>query len=234
MRLGKKKDNKKIEQKLESASVALQFANKYQIWFLLIVAFVIIGAGYFLYLGPKFNELKEKSDNFLPNKEKILADLTKIENKLIRLDQKFQQVQRLKELELEQISAFLPEKPDYPQLFVQAESIASSNNIDLQAIDVTRTTDRPVSQRQTSGVDANPEVEQTIESLPSNVRSVGINIKLGGGTYEDFKNYLDDLEKNLRLYDVQTLAFDSIDAETGDVGGFSLTLKSYYQIPINE
>jgi Tfp pilus assembly protein PilO len=233
MRLGKKQDNKEEKKKpqLESASAALQLANQYQVWFLVLLVVAIIGIGYLLLLGPKFTELQDKNDNFIPNKQRVLADLNKIEQKLVQLESKFNQVQITRAEQLEQLFSFLPSEPDYASLFVQAEFLAENNNMELQTIDVTRTLERPLAERRDpSPAQAQSPTEQSLEVLPANVRSVQVSLRLGAGSYEDFKQYLEALERNIRLYDVQTLSFDSIDPETGDIGGFTITAKTYYQL----
>ncbi len=49
-----------------------------------------------------------------------------------------------------------------------------------------------------------------------------LNLDFGGGTYQDIKNFLDEIEKNIRVMDVTNISLK----DAGDK--LSLTIKSYY------
>lgn len=216
---------------LENASAWLVMINRYLVWLLLLLAVVILAVGYYFFLGPKFETVRNKNNSFLPDKKEVLTNLIKIENKLITLEQKFNLIQQQKEEELGRLYNLLPTEPDYAALFVQTEFLAKANNLKVSSVDISRTLEQPLSERRTpTPVQANSPTEQTLEILPTNVHSLAVNIQVGEGTYDNFKLYLDDLEKNLRLYDVQTISFESVNPETEMISGFNVNLKTYYLV----
>jgi len=217
--------------RLENASAWLVMINRYLVWLLLLLAVIILAVGYYFFLGPKFQDVRDKYDSFLPDKKEVLTNLTAIENKLIGLEQKFNLIQQQKEQELGRLYNLLPTVPDYAALFVQTEFLAKANNLKVTSVDISQPLEQPLRERRTpTPVQAESPTEQTLEILPTNVHSLAINIQVSAGTYENFKLYLDDLEKNLRLYDVQTISFDAVNPETEEINSFNVNLKTYYLV----
>jgi hypothetical protein len=180
-------------------------------------------------IGPKIAAISDKSQTYLPNKEATLTDLRAVETKLIQLRQEYATIQTTRQGSLDKLFAVIPNQPDFPALFVQAEYLANKRNLKLLSIDISRPADPALSERRAVAKGSTGTAEQQLDILPRNVSSLSITVKLGPGTYEDLKTYLDDLEKNLRLFDIQTLSFDTIDPKTKKSAGFDLTLKTYYR-----
>jgi hypothetical protein len=101
----------------------------------------------------------------------------------------------------EKLQSIVPLKPGIPDIYVQIDAIARTHDFVLISIDAV--TD-----------------EKTIS--PSGRRVVRSAINLAGGTYEQFKLFLTDLERSQRIFDVQAIVF------TPGSGNFGMILRSYY------
>ncbi len=214
---------------MENASPLLLVMNTYIAWLIALIVVIVLAASYLWIISPKVATISEKNETYLPNKESTLKDLKLVEQKLIQLRQEYATIQSTRQGSLDKLFAVIPNQPDFPSLFVQAEYLANKRGLKLQSIDISRPADPALSERRvTAGVQTG-SAEQLLDILPRNVASLSITLKLGPGSYEDLKAYLDDLEKNLRLFDIQTLGFETIDPKTKKSSGFNLTLKTYYR-----
>ena len=87
----------------------------------------------------------------------------------------------------------------------------------------------------------NPEFTETqpvasagTDNLFADLRSLTINMNVTGGNYEAFKNYLDVLQRHIRLFDVQSFSLDSsafrpsLDGKP-QVGRYAIELVTYYR-----
>lgn len=219
---------------MENASPLLLVFNTYIGWLIALIVVIVLAAGYMWVIGPKIAAISDKSQTYLPNKENTLTDLRAVESKLIELRQEYATIQTTRQGSLDKLFAVIPNQPDFPSLFVQAEYLANKRKLKLLSIDISRPSDPALSERRVPAAGQSGSAEQQLDILPRNVSSLSITVKLGPGTYEDLKAYLDDLEKNLRLFDIQTLAFDPIDPKTLKSTGFNLTLKTYYRSVANK
>ena len=215
---------------LENAGQVLQLINAYLWWLILLLIVAVSGLVYWAVVGPKFSTLYDKSQTLLPNRQQTLQDLNDLQIKLQRLDQEYKLLQQTREQDIQRISAVIPTEPDYASLFVQADILARTNGLKLKGIDITKSVDKPVSERRAPTPEqAQQPAEKQIEVLPKNIRSLTVAIKIGSGDYTQMKKLLSALEANLRLYDVQPISFDPLDDKTGLFPGFQISLKTYYR-----
>ncbi|MFH0873492.1 MAG: hypothetical protein V1846_01480 [Candidatus Komeilibacteria bacterium] len=216
---------------LENAGQLLQLINVYLWWLIALAVIIIIGLVYWFILGPKFIALYNKSQTFLPGRQQTLTDLSDLQEKLLKLNEEYTALRQSRQQDINRVSAVIPTEPDYASLFVQADVLVRANGLKLKGIDITKPVETPVSERRTpTAQKAQQPAEKLIEVLPKNVRSLQLTIGVGPGDYTQIKNLLSALESNLRLYDVQSVAFDPADAKSGVFPGFQIILKTYYRL----
>jgi len=116
------------------------------------------------------------------------------------LEQKYQSAAD----QMKKIDQALPAQAELPELLVQLESLSAENNMIFSSVDFTE-----------------PETEQV-------GKTVQIKISVNG-TYENFKAYISDLEKNLRLMDTRKIDFQIPDSEEKNIYKFNLDVWTYYQ-----
>jgi Tfp pilus assembly protein PilO len=147
------------------------------------------------------NEIQRYEDS-ISIKEDIVANVSQLK-----------QIYENREDAIKKVSYVLPAEKDTPGLIVQFESLASENGLILERIDfgkvIKKTTDK-------SGL-----------GLTAKVLEANVKMK---GSYSSFRSFLEALEYNIRIMDVQTINISSSRAEGAlQIFGFNIKLKVYYQ-----
>ncbi len=187
---------------------------------LVLAAFVV----FLNFIQPVYSEVSQLKGQVLGQ-----SDLVAREQAVIREVQKLVAVYDQSSALRDSVSAALPQVPDLAGALTQLNGLAGLNHLIAQAYalsvpapvipeDARRNPDRPGS-----------------GSLVRPVNSVIFQIKLLG-TYEDLKNFLKNLEANIRVMDVRSL---NIQPGTGQQTGktaanffqYDLTVAAYYQTP---
>ncbi|MBU0624834.1 type 4a pilus biogenesis protein PilO [Patescibacteria group bacterium] len=102
------------------------------------------------------------------------------------------------------LNLFLPTNEDMPGLLVQLDEIARRNGLVLSSIDT---------------------LVNEKEVGPGGAKKMRVSANIGGGSYEQFVLVLNDIERLVRLADVQSISFSS-----GE-GTYSLVLTAYFMDP---
>jgi len=170
----------------------------------------------------------------------IIAEKKSTLEQTSSFNQKIEEMNRqYKAEELERLLSVLPKEEELPSLLIQLEALATSNGLIMESVDfseITQTSEVTPPQpspelqnvfpksQEASGesVSLNP---QEIQSAPYKI--LAVRLKLNGG-YGAFKNYLQAVEKNLRLMDVTSLDLNS-SSGTAQNFAFSVNLQVYYQ-----
>lgn len=121
----------------------------------------------------------------------------------------------------------LPQERDIPQLLVQFEHLAVINGLLLESINFQESAqDDAVLGASQRDLSVETPGQSTQGSRSFDEMSIGIEVS---GTYEAFKSYLQDLERNLRSMDVASVNFTKSSGSGGimDLGIFS------FQIGVN-
>lgn len=115
------------------------------------------------------------------------------------------------EKEAEQVFLALPKQKDIPNLLIQFDTLAFTNEMTLERIDFSETVGK-----------------QTIEESTDPFPSITVDLSISGD-FKNFKKYLKDVEINIRAMDVISINFDS--GTKDEIYGleFNLEIKVYYQ-----
>jgi len=188
----------RVKEKNQFTAAAEQFLRSYRLIFVLTIVVCLLGAVLFIYSVYVANVIDVQA---------LLAQ------KATALEQRQAELEKLKstkvsfaELEgpAKKILEILPSSQELPAIFVQMEALAVKHNLFLASIDVSNDKDAAASKKK----------------LP--LQKIIINISLTGGDYFALKGLLADVEKNLRLLDVRSLAY------APDTKSFNLSLAAYF------
>lgn len=113
------------------------------------------------------------------------------------------------------VSLSLPLSLDQSGVLHQVGNMASLNKLSLQSFAISA----PVSQNLSAATST--AIIRPIGTMNFQFRVVG--------TYEDFKNFLRNMETNIRLFDVRSISVDPLGKPNQDFYGFDLTVATYYQ-----
>ena len=186
---------------------------------LLITIFLLAGAALvgYMFLYPAWQEFQSlRQGNLELQQESAEFDfLTQKRDALIK------EVNAVSAEQREAIDKAIPLGAKAAEFLVDLEAITKKRGLALKRIDLAGTVEvksaagQPVTSRTPSAA----LTQGTTAEFP-----VGLNVS---GSYESFKSFLQDLEKNLRLIDVQDISF--IAPAKGDLLDFGLKIKTYFQ-----
>lgn len=125
--------------------------------------------------------------------------------------------QKIPEATLEDVNEALPSEPGIPELIVRLARIAREYKVTLSNIQFTE----PVPVAGGEGGD--------VASQGAPVQALTINMNLASPSYSATRRYLDAVERNLRLFDVQTLSVSPGQGEDGQA--YSVELRTYMLPP---
>lgn len=151
----------------------------------------------------------------IQKQEKEIAAVQELINKTNQLSQEYQSMSD----EINMFFMALPAKQDVSYLLVQFESLVARNGLLLEAIDFGQKAEESLGMAETK---ASPDSASSQKrSFVSS--SVGASIT---GTYSAFKGFLADLEKNIRVMDVETIVFGQ-EKQSGESEDLELSTFKY-------
>ena len=177
------------------------FIHYFRIIVLFVVILILVLFGYTFWTMYQNNVvelqqlIKQKQDE-LNNKQMELEEVQKIQLSYEDL-----------EGESKKIFEALPSEESLPSVYIQLEELAIKNNLVLEAVDLGYVAEK---------------VDLGTGLRSQTLGKVTINLSLSEGNYFTLKNYLIDIEKNIRLMDITGLIYDP------SSNTYNLTLNTYY------
>ena len=187
---------------------------------LLIAIFLLAGAALtgYIFLYPAWQEFQSlRQENLELQQESAEFDfLTQKRDALMK------EVNSISKEQREALDKAIPTGAKAAEFMVDLEAITKKRGMALKRIDLAGTVEVKASapgQPVTSRTPAAELTKKTVLEFP-----VGLNI---AGSYEAFKELLQDVEKNLRLIDIQDISF--VAPAKSDTFDFNLKIKTYFQ-----
>lgn len=182
----------------------------------LVLGLMMMMAAFIIYLDlikGAYEEVQNKKAEIL-SREELVASQRAIVEKVRRQIETYKGEEAL----IQNISLVLPQAPQVGEALVQINGLARINFLSPQTFL------------------ASAPVLKTLVSSPgqkekSLVRPVGIitfQLKLIG-SYEQFKQFLNQLETNIRLLDIQNLTIQPLKTSKENLYSFELMVATYYQ-----
>jgi len=126
----------------------------------------------------------------------------------------------------ENISLILPQNPATGEALTQINGLLDLNHLNVLSFNI----NRPLLQSYSSS-NTNSTSTQVIKPLGT----IDINFKVVGN-YSDFKNFLNQLETNIRIFNVKTLNISPVIIASGDKNqiqnktlSYDISITTYYQ-----
>lgn len=184
----------------------------------LILFFTAAVIGLF-YLGPEwrtFRILRQRLEN-------LTATSVELDVLVQNRDELISKINTIPQTDLSRIEKAVPQGPHGAEFLVLLEGLAVRHGLVLKRVDlagIEKAREAAQNQPRPSGLLAETATASgDIKELPAN-----LNV---AGSYEKLKAFLEDLELNLRLIDIEELSFTA--PSKADIFDFSLKLKTYYQ-----
>ena len=194
-----------------------------------ILLLIFSGALFFLLVMPQFREVRALADA----KTRLQGEVATVQEKIISTKNTIAKFMAIEREDVARIEAALPKEIDLPNLLVLVESLVSSSGLITQDIDVL--VSKPVvgvarSQAAVAGARGiSPRFlsKPTEEDRGHRAATIALSML---GTYESFKGFLQDAERSLRIFDVETISFSSpASGQSTGVFRFSMKMKTYYK-----
>lgn len=173
------------------------------------------------YLTPevkRFNILREEIENW----NNISAELDSlIQNRNVFIDT----INTISREDLSRIDNALPEGAHSSDFLALLENLSVKHGLILRRVDLASFTQPQIF---SSGTGAQPKPSGIIVSVKeqSSLKEFPLHLTVSG-TYDAFKTFLADLEKNTRLIDVQEVSFTA--PGKTNISDFNIKAKTYYQ-----
>ncbi len=172
---------------------------------------IIVSVGiFFFYIDPNYKELKVLQETKAEN-EKMMGKAAELRAKRDVLNKKYIAIS---EAERDQLSKVMPETVDNVRLILDIDNIAQKYGITLRGITVT------------GGVeDSATQSKQIVDKTDKKNGAITLGFSFSA-SYDDYKNFLIDLENSLRIVDVTDFTITASD--TSNIYDYSLKLNTYW------
>lgn len=182
---------------------------KYNKAITLFLVIIILVFSYYFILKPKYEQVGGSGSYNLSNGKE---DYVKRKSYLLDLKKLVTNYRQISQQDLNKLKEILPDQEDTASLFVQFQALAIENNFLLAGVTINEV----------------PEKEKSSKKLPSEIKKLNITLELVGDQkqgYLQLKEFLSSLERNLRLFDVNSIYFSP------DSANYSINIFAYYYKP---
>ena len=186
--------------------------NKYYRLFSVLIFLIIVFLGVWFLIWPEISKSQKMAKEFLPAKMEEIALLGKYTGKIKDLETLVSNIDSQYGRSLDLLRQVLPTQANVPELIAQVDALTRKSGFEMNSIDITESS-------AASLIKNNP----AINSSP--LRLVNINLSVSGGSYPNFKILLDNIEKNIRLLDLNSVSFAG---GTSEIVNYTLNLRTYY------
>ncbi len=200
-----------IEQKKNN--IFMKFLSHYIYIVAVLLAVVLIGAGYLFILQPKIFEHKNNPELTLEYQQKILEER---KEKLQQLNSLISDYKKLPNSHFAKINELLPTANEAPIIFTHLSGLAKANDSVLLNASVSELGDRNLT---TLFITEDIVVPKDLRIAEVTADFMG---KVGNDSYPYFKQLVGAIEKNIRLFDIQHIAFSPT------LATFSFLARTYY------
>ncbi|MDP3964773.1 MAG: type 4a pilus biogenesis protein PilO [bacterium] len=190
-----------------------------------IIVLVLL-LGWSIFLAPKYESIQNQG---LLDYDKKQDTLTQRQSYLSQLQELADEYRAIDQAAVENVNQVLPSEQQLPELFVMLEAFAEDAGLTVERITLTPQ-GRVQAAAQSRGAVGEDGQSETIESStladPTQVGEIGIvmGISVTDFSYAQFKNLMQSIEQNIRLFDLNTVNY------APGTQSFVLNMTTYYLI----
>lgn len=183
-----------------------------------VVSVVAAGAIFFLYTQPTYDQVKSMASEISQYDEALnkAAELQQLKQALLSKYNTFNPS------DIAKLQKLLPDHVDNVRLILDFDSIAGRHGMAIQNVVVSSSQSAKSSQTAIGTVSAS---KQKYDSLTIKFTSQG--------TYEDFRGFLDEMQRSLRIVDLVSLTITRtsdapVTGSSGPLYNFEVTMRTYW------
>lgn len=201
------------------------FVRYFKIVLIVVIALWLL-LGYTLLIQPKWNEVKEtglfdynNEKQLKVEKEKYLADLKK----------SLEEFDKINQADIEKIAKIIPSEKGLADLFVVMEDLIKKSGLALDSISFSEGQSLNQTTAKTAA-SSTKEAQAKDTAVAKNINILNIALSVSGGReYKDLKVLLDNIEKEQRIMDIESITFNPpADSSAAQEMNFGLNLITYY------
>ncbi len=178
---------------------------------ILIIASVL---GFVLFVSPQYQDIMTLRTEEAQLRD-VLANSRTLQEKR---DQLLKQYNNFSRDEIDRLEKMVPNNADNVKLILELQTLASRYGLELQTAALAESEEETRGQRQ-------------VQVVNRDYGTIGLDLVIRG-PYEGFVSFLEDVEKSLRIIDVDALSFRPEGTST-TVFQFNVSLKTYWLKQIN-
>jgi Tfp pilus assembly protein PilO len=172
----------------------------------LILVLVSVGL-FYTFIGPQYTKAKDLMTQSAEFKN-VLENVSSITDKKNDLLVKYQ---AMPQSDILRVNKILPSNVDTVQLATDFDSIASKYGISIKNIKTAE-----------NKIDNTATIMQDATEKPYNAVKVSFAFT---STYDNFRKFMQDIEKSLRIIDIKSLSFNSTDAGLNE---YEVSIQTYW------
>ncbi len=179
------KENKNLLKKVND------FLLHYFYWLVLLLILLVLILSFSFFLYPEYKKINKEIKEYEEEHKNLFSAKQK---KLNNLNDYIESYRKISSSEKEKIVSMLPNKYNREELFSELNHLVDKNNLMLKEISVNK--------KATSS-----QEEKKDPLLNLGVQEYSINMSVAGVNYYSLRNFLDTLENNIRILDVNGIDF---------------------------
>lgn len=176
----------------------LNFLGRNFFWVAFLVSILILVLGFIFLIKPKYEQITKGLINQNEEQDQFLSLIKESKEYLKDVNDLGDIYKEISKEEFDKINRILPECGMHEELFSQMDNIIKKNGLLLTSISI-----KPESY---------PAQMETVDSQQvdsdKQKKKITLSFSLGGINYIGLKNFLKDIESNLRIMDATSLSFD--------------------------
>lgn len=181
-----------------------------------VLVIVFLGAGYF-FIWPQFQNVQDKQESLdavRADRDAAQTNLEGIRQLLVDYDDK--------QPDLEELDKSIPSSASVPELLANLENLVQQSSLSITSLNVTL----PDLIAGASG--AADDSEQGVGSADLTTITIDLGLQ---GEYPGLKAFLENLENNIRLFDISDVVVSNTEVTGPQEGSqtYSLKIDTYYQ-----
>lgn len=199
-----------------AAKDLLIFANRVFLLLMVLIALIIVLAGYFLIIKDSYSRLvmsrKSQLNELIQLKDSLQAQKSQLQNPANLALAFTASEERL-------VNLALPDEFDLASVLIQLEGLAKNSGFAIKAVSAEEAKLVPAAENSSTG--------QTAAKTDSNsrqVKKVNLKLELVGNGYDSFRKLISDLESSIMFFNVEAMEIGK------DSSAYRFNLAAYYYL----
>lgn len=177
---------------------ALNFFGRNFFWVAFLISILFLIIGFVFLIKPKYEQITSGVVSQNEEQDQLLFLIKESKDYLKEVDNLTNAYNTISKEEFDKINSILPECGLHEELFSQMDNIVKKNGLLLTSISI----------KPESYSDQIETGDKETTFISQQKKKITLSFSLGGIDYTGVKNFLKDIETNLRIMDVTSLSFD--------------------------